>query len=199
MQLRAQRRRWRSTRMRVWLSAALARPFVMTQVAGLKGMQEAQAMATEMAKGATGLETDCAVWLSQTPAVGSALCVAMSRSLQQEILASVKATRISLLSLRPWWALALDEILTAQAGTELFAAQDSDAVAVLVAKDGTWLSADTYAPKPEAQQLEALVTRRLFASTVSADKACRVRLNELSAANKQPWPAAEAVSSFAPA
>jgi hypothetical protein len=196
-ELRGQRRRWRRTRLRVWLSAALVRPFVMTQVAGLKGTREVQAMAKEMAAAATGLETDCEVWLSQSLAVGSALCVALPADIRQAILASAKTEGVTLFSLRPWWAAALNETLTQQAGIELFAALDSDALTVLMAKDGAWLSADSYTPRPEPLQLDALVTRLMFASTVDSDKACRVRLNELARSGGQPWPMGERVSAFA--
>ncbi len=194
--LRAQARGWASPRVRVWLSGALAKPFVLTPVTGLKGKLEAQAMAQAMVREATGLEPGCDVCLDSVPKSAPALSVAIPSDLGQEIAGTAKALRVTIKSLRPWWAGALGEALASDARLELFAAQDTEAVTVLVAKENVWLSANTYTPNPNGAQLEALVTRRLFADGVETKAACRVRL-DATLGNPSFWPKCRPLTSFA--
>jgi hypothetical protein len=195
--LRAQQRGWLRPRVRVWLSGALARPFVMAQVAGLKGRPEAMALAAATASGATGLEPEPApeIWLDGLPLTGPVVSVAMPRNLHQSVLDAAIASRVKLESLRPWWSAALSDALMQERDIELFAAQDTEAVTVLVAKDNAWLAADTYTPSPAGAQLEALVTRRLFASGVGPDAARRVRL-DASASASTTWRTPRPATSF---
>jgi hypothetical protein len=188
-------RGWAQPRVRVWLSGALARPFVLTPVAGLKGKVEARAMALAMAQEATGLEPGCDVCLDSVPKSAPALSVVTPSELRLEIAGIAKALRVNIESLRPWWAGALGEALASDARLELFAAQDTEAVTVLVAKENVWLSANTYTPNPNGVQLEALVTRRLFADGVETKAACRVRL-DATLGNPSFWPKCRPLTSF---
>jgi hypothetical protein len=192
----AKGRGWARPRVRVWLSGALARPFVLAPVDGLKGKVEAQAMAVARAQEVTGLEPGCDVCLDSVPKSAPALSVATPSELRLEIVGTAKALRVNIESLRPWWAGALGKVLVGDSGLEFFAAQDTEAVTVLVAKENVWLSANTYTPNPNGAQLEALVTRRLFADGVETKAACRVRLDAI-LGNPSFWPKCRPLTSFA--
>jgi hypothetical protein len=194
--LRAQHAAWVPPRIRVWLSGSLARPFVLAPVAGLKGQSEGVAIAKAMAAEATGLDSDCEVWLAGTPLSAAVVSVAMPRQLRYAVVAAAQAENVRLHSLRPWWCAALTDVLNEDAATALFAAQDTDAVTVLTAQGNEWLSADTYAPVPAGAELEALITRRLFATGGEFAAARRVRLSKSLAALPN-WASAQTVLSFA--
>lgn len=196
-ELRARHGRWRRRpRLRVWLSGALARPFVIEAVAGLKSSVEAHALATAMARDATGLEGECEVWLSALPRDQRALAVAMSVQLRQAIVSAARQARVTLACIRPWWARALNETLTQSPAVELFAAEDSDSVVVIGAEGQAWSAAAAYAPKPAAHQHESLIARRVLAQGIAPSAIARVRMQPAASPGLGGWPAAAALPSF---
>jgi len=169
-------RRWPHTRVRVWLSGAWALPFVMQPVAGLRNWREALAAAGAVAGDQTGWAKPAAVWLDSVPQQHAALGVAAAQPVLAALNRGAAEVGVRLQSVRPWWALALDEARRDGDGVELLAAEDSDALILLSATGEHWREAAAYAPKPVAQQAEAVVQRRAMAQGIAAERVRRSRL-----------------------
>lgn len=195
-ELRQQRGAWRRPRARIWLSGALARPFLLEPLAGLSGTREVLAVAEARAPEATGLPSPCMVWLERATADQPRLAVAYARDLNAAVLDAARHSKVRLATLRPWWALALGEALAHKPDTGLFAAEDGDSITLLSACADTWLTADTYVPKPEAEQAEAIITRRAFAAGLPSDAVWRARLNMELRPDVPTWPAAQRLDGF---
>ncbi len=191
------RRSWRRPQVRVWLSGALARPFTVAPIAGLRNWREAHELAAHLAPQSTGLREPCAVWVERLPTRESSVAVAVERSLLQTIVTAARTHRTPLTCVRPWWALALEGMADAGPGPALFAAEDDDAMTLLSAHSNVWSAADCYAPKPIPEQLEPLLARRSFAMAVPAEAVHRVRFGDPLAANGSAWPGGARVDSFA--
>ena len=191
------RGRWTKQKVRLWLSASLARPFLFEPPAGMKNSAEVQTLARARAGEATGLPARCEVWLSARRPGQGQLGVAVETETRDALLVAAHRAKVRLLTVRPWWAQALDEALLRQPDLALIAVADTEAVTLLAAKDDVWVAADSYDPKPPALQLESLVTRRLFAAGVAELQVCRVGLDaaelyDISSA----WPRAVALRLF---
>lgn len=186
----SKRHRWFRPTVRMWLSAALARPFLLQPLGGLKGRSESEAMAEATAPEATGFDEPCAVWLAAVPRQQPTVAVAMPVALRQASADMASELGVKLHSLRPWWSRALDEHLqSAPDAAEPFAASDTDGLILLAsAGDGTWALAEAFTPSPAPDQRHGLVARRLFACGLQSISVCEATMAEGSAVSAQPWP-----------
>jgi len=167
-------RSWRRPHLAVWLSGDLARPFLMQPVEGMTSLSEAEALAGAQASGATGIQAS-SVWLEAVPQRWPSMVVAMPADCRRRILGSAKELGVHVASIRPWWARALQQAIAEPDHLDVLAAEDSDALILLVADANQWLSADAYIPKPPRQELASLLARRAFAcgaNVASARRAC---------------------------
>ncbi len=160
----------------VWLSGALARPFVFQPVQGLRRRSEALTVAAGLAPEATGLQGPCEVWLDGWTAGKPCVAVAVDRALREQIESTARAEKLRLTSLRPWWVAALNAALDETAAIRLLAVEEVDALTVLSGEPGSIAAATCYAPSPDASQSQALLTRTLMAANVSAEYARRAHL-----------------------
>lgn len=195
-ELRGQVNGFRKPYVRVWISGALLRPFVVEPLAGLSGKREAIEVARARAAEATGLTEPCSVWLDSTDPSKPRMAVAYSDKLVSALVDAAKSTKVKLLTVRPWWALALDEALEHKPDTVIFAAEDVDSTTVLVSQADQWLVAETSCPPPEGSRLEAIIARRAFSADSPVSEAWRARLDPGSRPNDLGWPVSERV--FAP-
>jgi hypothetical protein len=95
----------RGTRVRVAVSGAICRPFVLPDVDGATGEGDWTAIAASMVEDATGLPADSRVWLDAgqaSPRLAVAIDAAWLRGLE------ALGARIE--SVRPWWALAIEAV-----------------------------------------------------------------------------------------
>jgi hypothetical protein len=196
---RTRGRRLLRARVRILLSGALARPFLLQLPDGLRNEAEARALGEALAPEATGLTAPCNLWLSSTRAGETCLAVAMEQALRTTLLELPPAMKFRVASIRPWWAHALDRANLRSPGFGLFAARDSDSLTLLGCADERWNGADSYAPRPADAQIESLITRRVFSAGLAEQSICRVRLDVGRAQAARLWPGARAVNSFAPA
>ena len=166
-------------RVKVWLSGALARPFVFEPVQGLRRWSEALQVAAGLAPDATGLEGPCEVWLDDWAPGKSCIAVAVDRGLRELIESSAKTEKLRLTAIRPWWAEALREVVRAEASTTgLLAVEEVDALTVLSGDGGVLAAASCYSPRPDSTQTEALLTRALMAANVMSANGRRASLRE---------------------
>lgn len=166
----------RRIKARVWLSGALARPFMMAPVEGLRNRVEADRAAQAMAPAETGLEGNCLVWLDAWKPAQPCLVVAV----QQDIIAALQAAAIEasigLRSVQPWWNWALSEQLKRKGAIRMLAAVERDALTVL-ASDGQGITfAQSCCPVPAAGRIEAQLRRQAVSQGVSASEVIRVSL-----------------------
>ena len=162
----------------VLLSGALARPFIFEPVAGLRRWREAVEVASAMAPEATGLASPCTVWLDDWVPGERCVGVAMERALRDRIETLVEERRWTLSALRPAWSQAIDAARTKFGGpVRALAIDDWDSMTLLSYTEGVCTGAATYAPKPDASQARAILTRAAMASGWSPDDILFAALN----------------------
>ena len=167
----------RRRRVVVLLSGALARPFIFEPVNGLRRWSEAQQVAAGVAPEATGLAGPCDVWLDDWRPEKRCIAVAVDRGLRESIENSARERKIRLGAIRPWWTVALDEAVREQSSAaQLLAVEEADALTLLCGRDSGFDSVASYAPRPDASQTEALLTRALLAADVAATEGLRAVL-----------------------
>ena len=161
---------------RVWLSGALARPFLCGPVQGLKRWSEVTAVAQAMAPDATGLAAPCEVQVEAWPSPQAALAVAIDPLMQQAIEAAAREHGVTLQSLRPWWAVAFNQVLAAAPDARLVAVADSDALTLLGGDDARLHAASAYVPRPSDEQAGQSIARLALTAGVDGAQVIRVRL-----------------------
>jgi hypothetical protein len=162
-------RRWFDRRsVRIWLSGALARPFVLEPVAGLRSVVEATALAQAAAAGATGLSGVCAVALESLPVGRLALVTAVEQRVLDALFATLKRHRMTAQSIRPWWARVLEERLRAAAPPQMVCIAEGP-VATLLAGEGPAMAMTVMSS--DAQQLGGLVRRVCTGQGIEPERA----------------------------
>jgi len=164
-------------RCRLWLSGALARPFVLEPVAGLRSRAEAQRAAEALASEATGLEGPCEVWTDEAFPRRKALAVAVQRA-TLEAIEGVAAQKpgLRVASVKPWWALGLRRVLGEDTGknARVLLVEEPDALTLLRGEPGVFDDAATCWPVPEAEQARGWVRRNLLGARFEPQDAWRV-------------------------
>jgi hypothetical protein len=184
--LAARARAWWRTPVQVWLSGALARPFVFGPVAGLKGWQEAHEAATAAAPSACGLQGPCAAVLEADPSVGPALAIAVELSVLDSLHAAARARHLRVASIRPAWARATELAGRGRgAGDSMLCCREPAALTVMASRAGNWTFAATYVPAPSAKEQERLLNRLQASLGIDAQ---RMALAELEAESKDAPP-----------
>jgi hypothetical protein len=164
-------RRWFQRRsVRIWLSGALARPFVVAPVAGLRSISEAQEVARAAAGAATGIAGPALVQLEGMPTLAPTLATAVAQSVIDQIRTVLKAHGFTVMSLRPWWARALDARLMQRSGAALVAVDEADGVTLLGASGSAATMAMTLLPRPDPEQTLAMVRRLCMGHDVPLDR-----------------------------
>lgn len=166
---------WHRTAARVWLSGALARPFLCGPVAGLKRWREVVELARSAAAEATGIETPCTVSVEHWPHPTAALAVAVGTATLDVVEHVAREHRIPLRGLRPWWAWALSH--TSARGAAMVAVTDSDSMTVLIERDGCLLTATGYVPSPSREHADKLVARLALTAGVGLEALVRIDLS----------------------
>jgi hypothetical protein len=184
--LAARGRAWWRTPVQVWLSGALARPFVFGPVAGLKGWREAHEAAAAAAAMACGLQGPCAAVLEADPSLGPSLAIAVDVSVLDDLHAAARARRLRIASIRPAWARATESSGWGRGvGDSMLCCREPAALTVMASRAGSWTFAATYAPAPSAEEQERLLNR--LQASLGIDAGC-MTLTELKAKGKDEPP-----------
>jgi hypothetical protein len=162
---------------RVWFSGALARPFVVRPVAGLRRRSEALKVATRLGL-ETGLTGALEIWLDHWHPDRMALAVAVERDVLCALESAAQRNRLKVVSLQPWWASALASSLLTNPEVDTVSIVEHEST-TLLAGDGTdgFSAAHTYVPAPTREQERALLSRLTVASNLSAPKMVRASLS----------------------
>jgi hypothetical protein len=165
------RRAWWPRPLHVWLSGALARPFVFGPVAGLRGWREAHGAAAAAAPMACGLQGPCAAMLEADPSTQPVLGTAVELSLLNSIYIAVRARRLRVVSIRPAWARATESPGRAgSASDQMLCCREPEALTVMALRSGRWTFAATYTPAPSAEEEERLLNR--LQASLGIDAGC---------------------------
>ena len=181
--------KWRKRRVQVLLSGALARPFMMSPITGLKSRREAAQVGASLGPEATGLAGPCEVWLGDWMPDRASLVVAVDTELRQLVESTALQSGVRLAGIGPWWATALQRASQQSPSIRFLAAQDTDSLTVLTDEGESFSSATSYAPCPQQEQIDALFARLLLASAVVPELAARATLRmDSSVAAGMPMP-----------
>lgn len=159
-------------KLRVWLSGALCRPFILPAVPGIRGELEWQRMASALAAEHTGLTGPCRVWVDPTKGDVPRVAAAIEESTLDRLLSAVNGTaghRHSLVSIRPWWADVLRAALRDDATRHAVAAQDCDSLTLLVGdrqQGDAFAVATTLTPVVDADTAKSALSRLLLSFDV---------------------------------
>jgi hypothetical protein len=169
--------RWgRKAAVRVWLSGALARPFLCGPISGLNRWRDVETVAQSMATDVTGIAPPCIVQVEEWPSPQAAMAVAIGEQTAQVIETAARAHGIRVKSLRPWWAAALNRALTIDAQARLVAVADGDAMTLLGGQAGRFDTATGYVPAPSQEQAQQLLARMALTAGVPLDDVVHMRL-----------------------
>ncbi len=180
-------RKWRTPRVSIWLSGALARPFIVGPIAGLRTWSEAKACALAAAPTAVGISTPTHPVLSGWPESASTLAITADEQLIGLVRRSAASCKVHVATVRPWWGLACDIVSRKRdRSTCGFIADEDDALTVLSTFNGRWTGAATCSPKPNETSIQALKLR-LFAGHLP-DEARLATAALINAPDGQRWP-----------
>lgn len=143
----------------VWLSGALARPFLFGPVSGLRGWAEGHEAAQSMAAQACGFDGPCRVVLESDPSAQAVLATAVQEETLRSIYSVAAALRLRVKSIRPAWAEAIDAAPSASKGARLLVCRDVDSLTLLGLQGDRYELASTYAPHPGAAEIDGLLQR----------------------------------------
>lgn len=150
----------RGTPLRITVSGAVCRPFLLPEVAGVAGESDWMAIATSMVEDRAGLPAGSPVWLDNGQS-SPRMAVAIDAPWQRELLA---LSGRALESMRPWWAVAIESVGTDVSG---LAVADSDELVLLIAEGDTYRVAQTY--PLDGESASAVLNRALVTHDVPAD------------------------------
>lgn len=152
----------------VWLSGALARPFVFGPVQGLRGWHETHQAAATLATQLCGIDGPCRVVLEGDPSAHTVLGTAVQEATLDALYRAAATLRVRLRSIRPAWAEAMTS--TALASTSLLACRDADSLTLLGLHANHYDLASTYAPRPSAAETGSLLRRLQLARDLAPQK-----------------------------
>jgi len=165
----------RRSRLRVWLSGGLCRPFLMPDIPGVGSSLDLQKVAATMAPARTGLDGDCKVWLDGQKSSAGTLAVALQGTVLAQILAGL-APRGRVVSIRPWWAEVLRARLALPAKPGAVGVRDCDSLTVLAGRNDGFDVASVVTPLFDQASSESAWTRALFSADLQSQAAWQARL-----------------------
>lgn len=162
-------------KLRVWLSGALGRPFIVEAVAGLRGSDETRRVTQSQAQRALGCQEPCRVWMEQSTRHGQRVAAAASEVWLGQVEQTMAQLKWPLNSIAPWWAdvlrhqsAAAKRRAMAGAGPQawVLAVHDCDSLTVLAGagKHFNWLR--TVAPIDDAASARAALSRSMLSQNM---------------------------------
>lgn len=165
----------RKTPVRIWLSGALARPFMLEPMAGLKSWRELTLWAESCAAEAVGMSAPCQVQVEAWPENHPTLAVAMERGLLESIEAQASLHNLHVQCIRPGWAEVANELWQQQPELRLIGVEDADAITLLGSHNQQLNRAHSYWPKPAEDQIDPLLSRMALVMGATAKETHRTK------------------------
>lgn len=161
----------------IWLSGALAVPFMLPPIEGLRNRAEAQRLAESSAPVEAGLQGSCTVWLDAWKPGRPCLAVAVQQELVAAIQAAASGAGIKLKSMQPWWNWALSDHLHRKGAVRLLAVIEEDALTVIGSDGERVTSAQSQRPRPAPERIDAQLRRQAVSLDVSIAEVLRVSMS----------------------
>ncbi len=165
-------------KLRVWLSGALCRPFIVPAVDGVSTRDELNRVALALAPQQTGLVGACRVWVDVGPRGTPLAAVAVPQDVIDRLyatLAAAKGRRV-VVSIRPWWSEVLRHVLAQRPATPAISVQDCDSLTFLVGSGGRFESVATYSPITDHETARSALARALLSADIGPGEEVRCRL-----------------------
>ncbi len=161
-------------RLRLWLSGALARPFMLEPVPGLRDRQEALRLAQAQTADATGLAGACVVWMDAWKPDQPCLAVAVEQHLIDAAQAMAAEACVRLTGIAPGWNAALYQRIGAKGDLpKLLAVEDADALTVLGFGSGLGQGGMAFSqaivPAPAPERMNAQLQRLAMSRDVATE------------------------------
>lgn len=184
----------RVRRARVWLGGAIARPFMLGSVAGLRDRVEALSIARARAAQYTGLDGPCEVWLDAWQADVDCLAVAMERSLLDAATSEAERWGVRLSGISPAWNAVLTGAL-ADRRPQLLAVREEGALTLLALSDKRVVRASV--ATPTSDRVEAHIQRSAVSWAIPSDEVMQAELLRLAPVTGGLGPLENSVGVFA--
>lgn len=175
---------------RVWLSGALAKPFVFQSIEGLNSRREAMKVADRLASEVLGAECDGAVWLDNWRPGRTCLGIAAAKALRDAVEHAAKASRLKVQKIAPWW-IAAHNALAAESNDVTALLIDEPDAATLLGFAGVQIRlAESWAPRPDPAEALALIKQAMVGGELAAAGLYKVTLDTASVCDPPAWTAA---------
>jgi hypothetical protein len=157
--------RARRSSIQVWLSGALARPFILPKLPGARDVGEAENIGAHLAAEQTGQTESCCVCLDGWTKDAPCLATAMSRSLHDLLLLPRGKTNPPVCAIRPWWSAGLNAIISCADAPNLIGLRDEESLTVLGGRGDSFELAGSFAA------MDTMASRQLLARLTVAHSA----------------------------
>jgi len=182
--LAALARRWvdagAPTRIKVWLGASLCRPVRVSRVAGSLSRRERRHLVESSAIAGSGLTAPCRLWLDQGVDAEAVTAIVVEEAVLAAIgtaFSAFSAFGARAVSIRPWWARALDAALATNPALNALGIWEGGALTVLTGSDDTFASARTQLRVGTADLAAAAFSRALVSAMIAPDDALALGLD----------------------
>lgn len=156
------------TKLRIWLSGGLCRPFIVPAMAGVRDAGERRRVAHAMAGSLEGLGADCQVWIEPARPGAHAVAVCMLDSTFGAVQDLLDERKLTPLSIRPWWAEVLRHALHKQPSLRALSVRDCDSMTFLAGAGDGFDQAITHSPVNDEAAGAAALARSLLAADLDA-------------------------------
>ena len=180
----------RKPRVALWLAGALARPFIVPPVPGLRSWTEARRLAAALAPDETGLAGPCEVWLDAAPPGQAVLGVAIETAARETIERVLAVQGVRATAMQPWWTAAIARALDERAALSRIVVAEPESLVVLAGRDAVFSAAATCAPLPSPERAAAWLQRTVLSLGLAEGDGLRVALSSgagLTDAVMEPW------------
>lgn len=159
------------SKLRIWLSGALCRPFIVESIAGQRGAGEIDRIIQVQAQRALGRQEACRVWQERAARQGQRISIAVGEHWLGKIEQTMRGLRLPVKSIAPWWA----EVLRAHSidgranastskpnGIQVLAVHDCDSLTILAGSGQGFALVRTVAPIGDATSARSALSRSLL-------------------------------------
>jgi len=166
-----------SRRLRIWLGAALCRAVRLAPIAGARTRAERLRLAELAAVSQSGLPAPCRVSIDGAGGSEGMLAVVVEDRVLNAIEQALATARYRAISVRPWWAEALDAALNANPALRALGVWEGRALTLMTGQGRDFASAQTLYPVETMDSAAAAFARALVSGMIAADDALSVALD----------------------
>jgi hypothetical protein len=161
----------------VWLSASLCRPVRVPAIDGAASASERERIAQTVALAESGLVPPCRVIVDSAGGQGETVAIVVEARVLDAIERAMKACRVRIVSIRPWWAEVLSGVLDARSDMQSLAVWEDDTLLTMTGARGEFSAVQVLHPVSDEGAAAGAFARSLVSSMVPTDSALGVTLD----------------------